>query len=73
MPGDLPTLGRNTEDGRFHCGLCPHVSRPFASFEMVEAHAVAHLRDAHGRVVVYAVEDGTGRRKDTPRDAAPGA
>jgi hypothetical protein len=66
MSDDLPTLGHNTPDGCFHCGVCPHVSRPFPSFEMIEAHAVAHLREAHGRRVWYATETDTGRRKDTP-------
>ena len=63
---DLPKIGHNTTDGRFHCGLCPHVSEPYHSYEMVEAHARDHLRDAHGLTLRYAVEHDTGRRKDTP-------
>lgn len=66
MTDELPTLGHNTEDGRFHCGLCSHVSRSFPSFEMVEAHAADHLLNDHGKRLMYAVETDTGRRKDTP-------
>lgn len=60
-------LAHNDEQGRVHCHLCDFVSGTHHSFELAEAVAVDHLRDAHGTPVLYAIDDEDGTRRDTPR------
>ncbi len=60
-------LAHNDEDGMVYCNLCEWVGGPFYSFEMIEAKINDHLKDAHGKKMVCAVEDESGVVKQTPQ------
>ena len=58
-------LGRNDED-TVYCCICDW-QKPIRSYEQAEHFLKEHLREAHGRKLLFAVEVESNTRKETPQ------
>lgn len=58
--------GHNDADGNLFCHLCEWTKACGRNIEQIEAHLRRHLQEAHGRSLLYRVEDESGRKIDIP-------
>ena len=58
--------GHNTEDGTVYCHFCDWSKLCRRGMEEIEFELRKHLQEAHGKPLLYRVENETGRKTEIP-------